>query len=257
MSWIPWQSVQVAALLAFDFPRSRACTLWRYSSTCDAWQTAQSTGASFSEWGKSVVRARSWWQSTQDAPAAPCTESPNTFLSTKMEDPFALLADGSSWHVRQSSLAGGFGGAGAAARRGAAVKSNAASTPPSLIRTILLGRGIAGVRPLLELVEVRHAVSVAVHLLERDEVVLAVLALDLVDVGAELVHGGVVLLGHRLRVAGTALDLGIGILLPELLLDVHRGERGARDERGGRDEREHCETRVFHVAFFLQGRHLR
>src|SRR5664279_416586 len=48
MSWIPWQSVQVAALLAFDFPLSSACTLFRYSSTSGAWHVAQSTGASFS-----------------------------------------------------------------------------------------------------------------------------------------------------------------------------------------------------------------
>src|SRR5271169_3204065 len=46
---------------------------------------------------------------------------------------------------------------------------------PELHPSILLGRGIAGVRPLLDLVDVRDAIFVAVELLDLGEVVLAVL----------------------------------------------------------------------------------
>ena len=64
-------------------------------------------GASFSACGKSVVFARSAWQSTQASPASPWTEAANFCLETKTDRPSPRLASASPWHVRQSSLVGG------------------------------------------------------------------------------------------------------------------------------------------------------
>src|ERR1017187_3038050 len=190
------------------------------------------------------------------ASAAPWTEAANAALSTKMEDPFARLADGSSWQPRQSSLAGGLGGGaaplggGGRGRRpeGGGREQKRGENAPEPHPSILLGRGIAGVRPLLDLVEVRDAVLVAVELLDLGEVVLAVLLRrrEILAVGVDV---RLALLGHRLHVAGAALRLGgVGRGRADLLLNVQGAEGGAGDERDGRGERDDSEAYLVHVS---------
>src|SRR5450830_1820363 len=113
--------------------------------------------------------------------------------------------------------------------------------------SILLGRGIAGVRPLLDLVKVRDAVLVAVELLDLGEVVLGVLfrRREILAIGVDV---RLALLGHRLHVAGAALRLGgVGIRRAELLLKVRGGERRAGNERDGRGEGDDSEAYLVHV----------
>jgi len=111
---------------------------------------------------------------------------------------------------------------------------------PFISKEGLLRGLVAGVRALRDLVEVGHAVAVRVLLLDRGEVVLAVL-LRLREVGAVGVVLVVsVLLRQRHRVARRTLGvhgLGVRILLLERLLDVHRGEHArAETERGEKGE---------------------
>ena len=59
MSWVPWQSVQVAATVLPPL-RASPCTVPAYSATALSWQAAQLTGFSFSACGSFCADTSAW-----------------------------------------------------------------------------------------------------------------------------------------------------------------------------------------------------
>ena len=84
----PWQSAQPTVVWP-GLPAIRAISGWNgCAGPAWSWQEAQLTGFSFVLCGKSDVRARSAWQSTQATPAWPWTEASNLRGITCTDFPF-------------------------------------------------------------------------------------------------------------------------------------------------------------------------
>ena len=90
MSWVPWQSVQLAAT-ALPPLRASPCTVPAYSATAFSWHAAQLTGFSFSACG-SFCADTSLWQSVHLSDIPPWTDALNLSASTAMDLPAAFFA---------------------------------------------------------------------------------------------------------------------------------------------------------------------
>ena len=120
-SWPPWHSLQAIA------SGSAAIVGWNtcFSAT-PSWQETHETGFGL-PCGNSFTFARSAWQSTQEAPAAPWTEAASACFGG-----FFPLPDDSEWQARQSSSVGGL--AEAVVARANAAKRTRRKTIPARSR---------------------------------------------------------------------------------------------------------------------------